>query len=351
MRGFCAVLMLATLLPVSASALTVEELDIGEHIRGPKLTVKDFVGKVVLVDLWGVQCGPCIAQMPALQELYRKYRPAGFHIVALERQAPTREVANQFFANSPNFRQPIYEFDFTYAYGIPIPGRHVLNLPANFLFGADGQLIASDLHGEELELKVQEALVDAFANMIDAGEIVVLTDIEAKLKSGDNMMVALSELVRRKKEATDEKVVAEATRLFSAVFAWANKRYDKAMAEKERDPVNAVFRLNTIVRQLKGTEIAERAAKAMQELRKDERVQKAESAEKELRMLLAQISDLKPTAGGKRDPEDKEFLRVNAAALRVLGADCQRLATTYAGTEAAEYVKSIAREYKLKEIN
>src|SRR5205823_6343624 len=92
LRGFCALLILAAWLPVTASALTVEELDIGEHIRGPNLGVKDFVGKVVLVDLWGVQCGPCIAQMPELQGLYDRYRPAGFHIVALERQAPTRAL-------------------------------------------------------------------------------------------------------------------------------------------------------------------------------------------------------------------------------------------------------------------
>src|SRR6185295_6012511 len=70
LRGFCVTLMLAALLSVKASALTVEELDLGERIRGPNLGLKDLTGKVVLIDLWGIQCGPCIAQMPALQELY-----------------------------------------------------------------------------------------------------------------------------------------------------------------------------------------------------------------------------------------------------------------------------------------
>src|SRR6267154_2024144 len=98
LRGFCVTLMLAALLPIRASALTLDELDLGEHIRGPNFGAKQLSGKVVLIDLWGVHCGPCIAQMPAMQDLYKKYRSAGFHIIGLEKQAPSMQEALDFLS-------------------------------------------------------------------------------------------------------------------------------------------------------------------------------------------------------------------------------------------------------------
>jgi len=361
LRGFCVTLVLAALLPIRASALTVDELDLGEHIRGPHFGVKDLSGKVVLIDLWGVRCGPCIAQMPAMQELYKKYRSAGFHIIALEKQADSFNQAIEFFATNPAFKTPDYEFDFCFGSrsamlfcgppGSQYAGRYIPELPANLLFNPDGVLIGTNLHGTELEAKVQEALVDALADITKPGEIGRLADIEAKLKSGSDMMVTLTELVRRKKETTDAKVLEEASKLFTAVFAWANKKYDKAMAEKDSNPMAALAKLKTIARQLRGTAIGDKAAKALDDLKNDERVQKAKFAADELRMVLTQISDLKPTLAGSRDPADPEFRRVNAPALRVMASDCQRIIGKYPGNDSTEHVKSLVEEFHLKEFN
>jgi thiol-disulfide isomerase/thioredoxin len=47
------------------------------------VTLAELRGKVVLIDFWGNWCGPCIAAMPALIDLYGEYRERGVEVVAL----------------------------------------------------------------------------------------------------------------------------------------------------------------------------------------------------------------------------------------------------------------------------
>jgi len=42
--------------------------------RGKKHKLSDYRGKVVIVQFFGTYCPPCRAEMPALEELYRKYK-------------------------------------------------------------------------------------------------------------------------------------------------------------------------------------------------------------------------------------------------------------------------------------
>ena len=41
-------------------------------INGKKVSLKDFRGKYVLIDLWNTMCGPCKSQLPYLMKLEKK---------------------------------------------------------------------------------------------------------------------------------------------------------------------------------------------------------------------------------------------------------------------------------------
>ncbi|GAB3922823.1 hypothetical protein GCM10028827_08430 [Mucilaginibacter myungsuensis] len=41
---------------------------------GKKVKLSEYAGKVVFVDLWATWCGPCIAEMPALEKLKERYK-------------------------------------------------------------------------------------------------------------------------------------------------------------------------------------------------------------------------------------------------------------------------------------
>lgn len=50
---------------------------------GSNFKLADKKSKVVLVNMWGIWCVPCKAEMPHLIELQEKYRDQGFEIVGL----------------------------------------------------------------------------------------------------------------------------------------------------------------------------------------------------------------------------------------------------------------------------
>jgi thiol-disulfide isomerase/thioredoxin len=62
------------LLPEKVANADVEMLD------GKLQKISDRKGKVVLVNLWGVWCGPCRDEMPHLAALQEKYRDKNFRI-------------------------------------------------------------------------------------------------------------------------------------------------------------------------------------------------------------------------------------------------------------------------------
>ncbi len=46
-------------------------------------TLRDYEGKVVLLNVWATWCDPCREEMPSLERLYRDYRSRGLRIAAI----------------------------------------------------------------------------------------------------------------------------------------------------------------------------------------------------------------------------------------------------------------------------
>ncbi|WP_413854493.1 TlpA family protein disulfide reductase [Candidatus Ruminimicrobium bovinum] len=45
-----------------------------KDLSGKTVSLEDFKGKVVFVDFWATWCPPCRASIPAVEELYEKYK-------------------------------------------------------------------------------------------------------------------------------------------------------------------------------------------------------------------------------------------------------------------------------------
>ena len=57
---------------------------------GDPVSLADFKGQVVLINFWASWCGPCRQEMPILEQLYKKYKPAGFTLIGVnvDKEAP-----------------------------------------------------------------------------------------------------------------------------------------------------------------------------------------------------------------------------------------------------------------------
>jgi len=60
----------------------IADVDI-ELVKGGTMKIKDYRGKVVLLNLWATWCGPCREEMPHLVELQNKYGEKGFEVIGL----------------------------------------------------------------------------------------------------------------------------------------------------------------------------------------------------------------------------------------------------------------------------
>jgi peroxiredoxin len=51
--------------------------------EGKKISLKDFRGKVVLLNFWASWCVPCREEMPAMEKLYQEYKQKDFVVLAV----------------------------------------------------------------------------------------------------------------------------------------------------------------------------------------------------------------------------------------------------------------------------
>jgi thiol-disulfide isomerase/thioredoxin len=57
-------------------------------VTGSEVDMDALRGKVVLIDFWATWCGPCVAEIPHLKELYAQYHDDGFEIIGVSLDQP-----------------------------------------------------------------------------------------------------------------------------------------------------------------------------------------------------------------------------------------------------------------------
>jgi len=70
----------STAYPMLASGLADAEIEL---LDGTKTSISAEKGKVIMVNIWGIWCGPCRAEMPHLVDFKKKYGDEGFEILGL----------------------------------------------------------------------------------------------------------------------------------------------------------------------------------------------------------------------------------------------------------------------------
>jgi thiol-disulfide isomerase/thioredoxin len=106
-------------------------------IQGKPLALSNFKGKTVLLDFWTTWCGPCRADAPALDKLYRKYGEKDLMIVGIS-VSEERDLVKKFLNQHPHS----YPIVLTTENEMPLPYQ-VSAFPTYIVIDRDGTVAAA----------------------------------------------------------------------------------------------------------------------------------------------------------------------------------------------------------------
>ncbi len=139
----------------AAAALPVASLsDVkwGELVSGAAFKNEDLAGKVVVVEEWGVNCGPCLASLPDLAKMAKAGEKKGLVVVGLERQQSAKEDILKVLKTA--------RVEYPVMAGGSAPGG-TGGIPHVCVFDVTGKLVFNgNPHDENFERAVKKALRD-----------------------------------------------------------------------------------------------------------------------------------------------------------------------------------------------
>src|SRR5687768_4699814 len=113
------------------SAHTIAEWKLGAHLAGPQVTLEQAKGKAVLLDYWGVNCGPCLASLPDIEKIARRHKDKMIVIGAHSQSASDEEIQAVVKKN---------RLSYTITKGAPGPVKFS-GIPHVIVFNTEGKMI------------------------------------------------------------------------------------------------------------------------------------------------------------------------------------------------------------------
>ena len=70
-----------------------------EDFSGNEINLKDYRGKLVIINFWATWCAPCKKEMPSLDSLYQNKNFKNLQIFAVNMEQPNTVKTKKFFTN------------------------------------------------------------------------------------------------------------------------------------------------------------------------------------------------------------------------------------------------------------
>lgn len=126
-------------------------------LDGDPVSLADFRGSVVLVNLWATWCPPCRQEMPTLNAFYDRYKDQGFILIGIDQEEP-REVVEPF-VQEYGLTFPVW-LDEDY---LSEQAFKTVHLPSSYVIGRDGRvrlMWIGAISQENLEKSVPEIILE-----------------------------------------------------------------------------------------------------------------------------------------------------------------------------------------------
>lgn len=124
---------------------------------GKPVALKDFRGKYVLIDFWASWCVPCRKENPAVVKAFETFKDKNFTVLSVSLDQPGAK---------DKWLKAIHDDGLTWTHVSDLNWwdnavsrqYDIRSIPANYLLGPDGVILAKNLRGEALHKKLEEVL-------------------------------------------------------------------------------------------------------------------------------------------------------------------------------------------------
>ena len=350
-------LVLCCLTPSARAEHNLANFDPGDHVTGPKFSGKQIKGKVVVIEYWGITCGPCLAAIPHTTELAKKYGHDKLVIIANQSWSASNKNTKETWNNRAKNDMVMV------VNGGELKGYKTSSVPRALIFDHTGKSIWEGHPGG-----MDQALAEAIANLpereeapaeeesseakeqasgpaaIIAGITPEFFEVEINRINAQNRNVAstLDKLRRATERASDQAMIDEAKAILAAVETWAKQQQATIDASRESDPATAYATAEALVDLLRGDDLAKQAGVVMNEIRKDGKLFTTVRATLLLRGVQAEAK-LIGLDKDKSVAEDKDHTRT----VRLIQRDLGVLIKDFPDTDAGKQAKTLQAQWGL----
>lgn len=121
--------------------------------KNQMIKLSDYKGKYVFLDFWASWCSACLKEMPNVIEIQKRYQQKGLKIISIstdkKRDAWLKAIEKYSMHDLINVHDEKGETAKAY---------HVSYVPLTVLINPKGEIIGTNLHGEDLEKKLEQVL-------------------------------------------------------------------------------------------------------------------------------------------------------------------------------------------------
>ena len=123
-------------------------------IDGEMRNIKDWDGKVILLNFWATWCPPCLSEIPGFIELQQQYGEQGLQVIgiAVDNEEAVREYMNEVKINYPIMISEFEATELSSRYG-----NRVGALPYSVIINREGE-VSNMITGELSMIKAEKLL-------------------------------------------------------------------------------------------------------------------------------------------------------------------------------------------------